>query len=104
MTRTESIKAMLEEAFSPIYLELENESHKHSVPPGSETHFRTLIVSEKFAGLSRVERSRMVNDLLKQEFLAGLHAFAQRTYTPQEWQSLKGSVDSSSPPCVNKKS
>lgn len=95
-----SIRQKLERAFQPEYYELENESHMHSVPRNSETHFRALVVAEAFQGKSRVERSRMITDLLKDEFAnKGLHALAQRTFTPQEWEPIKGTFEMASPEC-----
>ncbi len=94
------IREKIASAFTPIYLELENESHQHSVPEGSETHFRIVIVSARFRGLSRVARSRLVYDCLALEMKSGLHALAQRTFDPEEWQARGEKVDSPSPPCL----
>lgn len=92
------IRTKLEAEFQPVYLELENESHRHSVPQGSESHFRLFLVSAKFEGLSRIARQRLVNEALKDEFASGLHALTQKTMTPMEW-SEAGVVEMSSPPC-----
>lgn len=94
-----SIKNKIENEFEPSYFELENESKFHSVPENSETHFRILIVSNKFKDMNRVKRSQAVYSLLKEELDGGLHALAQRLYTPEEWEKLKNSVDLSSPDC-----
>ena len=51
---------------------------------GGETHFRLDIVSEAFAGKSRVERHRLVNDILKGAFERGLHALAIQAKAPGE--------------------
>ena len=55
-------------ALEPIRLDIINESEMHaghrSSPGTGESHFRILIVSEAFAGKSRVDRHRMVNDIL----------------------------------------
>ena len=45
------IEAKLRQAFSPEVLEITNESHLHNVPPGSESHFKAVIVSEQFIKL-----------------------------------------------------
>ena len=87
MTLELKIKKTLEKTFQPIYLEVENESPKHSVPKGSETHFRILVVSNLFEGLSRVERQRSINDLFISEFKSGLHALSQKALTVKEWES-----------------
>jgi stress-induced morphogen len=35
---------------SSIHLDVVNESHKHNVPKGSESHFNVLVVSDAFEG------------------------------------------------------
>lgn len=94
-----SINQKLAFSFNPTYLEVENESHSHSVPANSETHFRVLLVSDKFIGLSRVARQRLVYDVLSAELKGGVHALALRTYSPEEWEKEGGSVAMQSPPC-----
>ena len=80
------LRQKLEAAFSPTHLELENESHTHSVPKNSETHFKLVLVSAAFEGLSRVARQRKVYDVLKEELApGGVHALTQRVLTPAEW-------------------
>mgnify|MGYP000379614829 CR=1 FL=1 len=83
-----SIRKKIESEFTPDYYELENESHKHSGGPNRETHFRTLIVSDFFSGKSRVERARIVHDLLAGELSGGVHALSQRMFTLDEWARL----------------
>ncbi len=80
-----SLSLKLSDAFQPAHLELENESHSHSVPRNSETHFRAVIVSEKFQGVSRIQRQRQVLDLVAAEMSSGVHAFTMRCLTPEEW-------------------
>lgn len=80
------IREKLTAALSPVHLEVENESYKHSVPSGSETHFKVVVVSERFAGLSRVDRSRLIHEQLAEELQSGVHALALRTHLPSEWK------------------
>ena len=47
-----------------MHLEVTNESAMHSVPKGSETHFKVLVVSTAFAGMGPVDRHRTVNGAL----------------------------------------
>lgn len=70
---------------NPEFVELVNESHNHSVPKNSETHFKLLLVSEEFQGLSRVQRQRKVYDLLAEELKNGVHALTMRLLTPEEY-------------------
>ncbi len=72
----------------PSRLDVINESELHAghrnSPGTGESHFRILIVSDAFAGKSRVERHRLVNDLLKEELAGGVHALALSTIAPGE--------------------
>lgn len=43
-----SIKKKLETTLRPLYCNVINESYMHNVPKDSETHFKVVIVSEKF--------------------------------------------------------
>ena len=81
------IEEKLAGALAPVHLVVENESHMHSVKPGSETHFKVLIVSPAFDGVGRVDRQRKVNAALADELAAGVHALTMRTLTPAEWQA-----------------
>lgn len=96
-----SLRQKLESAFNPVYLEIENESQKHS-RGGNETHFRIIVVSEKFEGLSRVDRQRQVAGLFDEERAQGLHALSQRTFTPGEWESFREKLTLTSPNCHHK--
>jgi BolA protein len=88
MSMEAAIRAKLIDVLEPIRLDVINESHMHAGHHGSpgtgESHFRVLIVSPKFAGKSRVERHRMVNDTLAAELKGGIHALALKTYAPGE--------------------
>ena len=55
-------------------------------PPGSETHFKMIIVSDVFVGLSQVQRQQRVYRVLNDELANGLHALSMKTLTPAEWQ------------------
>lgn len=44
----EVLERKLNTAFNPIYLQVTNESYMHNVAPGSESHFKVVIVSESF--------------------------------------------------------
>ncbi|XP_039312322.1 uncharacterized protein LOC105201346 isoform X5 [Solenopsis invicta] len=43
-----SIKGKLEAALKPLHCNVINESYMHNVPKNSETHFKVVVVSEKF--------------------------------------------------------
>ena len=75
-------------ALRPTRLDVVNESHLHaghaSSPGTGESHFRILIVSDAFAGKSRVERHRLVNEAVREELAGGVHALAIRALAPGE--------------------
>lgn len=84
------IEAKLAERFSPAHLEVRNESGGHNVPPGSETHFKVVIVADAFAGQRLVARHRLVNAALAEELAGPVHALAIHTYTEAEWRARIG--------------
>lgn len=88
----------LKTAFDPSYLTVENESHRHNVPPGSESHFKVTMATAAFEGRRLVQRHQAVNRALK-EALETIHALALHTYTPAEWQA-RGEAAPQSPNCL----
>ena len=48
MDRQKEIETLLQAAFNLSYLQVLNESHMHSVPPNSETHFKLTMASDDF--------------------------------------------------------
>ncbi|HBF13823.1 MAG TPA: BolA family transcriptional regulator [Deltaproteobacteria bacterium] len=93
------IESLLQKSLVPIYLEVINESHQHSVPKNSETHFKIVIVSDQFNNLSFVQRQRKINELLKEFMGNPIHALTMGTYTVLEWNQ-KGKQAKPSPPCL----
>lgn len=97
-----SVQARIEEklrrALHPEHLEVENESFRHSVPPGSESHFKVTLVSAAFAGKNPVKRHQAVYGVLNEELQSGVHALALHLYTGDEWR-VKGAVAPESPAC-----
>ena len=63
-----------------------SESHKgHSgFIPGEETHFEIIIISNDFENKNRLERHKMVNNFLKNEFLGSLHSITYKLMTVSE--------------------
>ena len=76
----ERITSKLQDALAPQRLTVTDESHQHQGHggwrEGGETHFRVEIVSDAFAGKSRLDRHRLVNAALAQELADGVHALA----------------------------
>lgn len=95
----QSIEGKLLGGLSPVHLEILNESHMHSVPPNSETHFKVVVVSDAFAGMTRVARHQTVNGLLADELAGPVHALSIQAHTPDEW-TARGGVIMDSPQCL----
>ena len=103
MSLHELIESKLSSALSPEHLEVVNESYMHSVPKGSQTHFKVVVVSTMFEGLSPVKRHQLVYGVLREQLAAkpGIHALAFTSRTPSEWTaSPEANV---SPECASKK-
>ncbi|ATF08590.1 BolA/IbaG family iron-sulfur metabolism protein [Candidatus Enterovibrio altilux] len=94
----QKIQQKLTVAFSPIFLDVVNESHMHNVPVGSESHFKVTVVAITFEGKHILARHRAVNRALKDELQHGLYALIIHTYTEREWNDLSDQF-SVSPPC-----
>lgn len=88
MTLHNWITQTLQQRLQPADLTVTDESEQHrghsGWREGGETHFRIYIVSEAFSGKSRVERHRLVNEVLKDAFDRGLHALAIQAKAPGE--------------------
>lgn len=83
---------------SPLHFDIFNESHMHSVPENSETHFKVVIVSKAFEAKRKVARHQLVYSILKDELAGEVHALAIHVYTPEEWS--KQPQVSASPNCM----
>ena len=85
-------------ALSPQFLRVENESYRHNVPPGSESHFKVTVVSRRFNDKKLLARHRMVHEILSVELSGEVHALALHPLTPDEWADNDALADS--PPCL----
>ncbi|ABO24749.1 BolA family transcriptional regulator [Shewanella loihica] len=85
MSVKQQIIDTLTQVLAPVHLEVINESDNHHVPPNSETHFKVIVASAAFEGQRLIGRHRAVNEALKAQFDAGLHALSMHTFTPEEW-------------------
>ena len=105
MKATENMKEMenriqnkLSQCFNPSHLDITNESYMHSVPQGSESHFKVVLVTNSFAHKRQVQRHQAVYACLADELKNGVHALALHTFSPDEWRE-KGAVPAS-PQCL----
>ncbi|GKY92149.1 hypothetical protein MPSEU_000186200 [Mayamaea pseudoterrestris] len=84
-----AIEQNLRQAFQPLHLQVMNESHRHNVPKGSETHFKVVVVSDAFTAVkSPVARHRMVNAALAEQLKGPVHALSIVCKTPAQWQAM----------------
>ncbi len=105
MSKGETLAAKLRDMLTPQHLEVINESHMHSVPAGSETHFKVVVVSDAFEGMTAVKRHQLVYGALSEELgkkpaHGGIHALAITSRTPAEW--AKSPEANTSPLCASK--
>jgi BolA protein len=99
MTIQNTIEQKLVDAIPLAGLEVINESHMHNVPPGSESHFKVIIISDEFKGVRLVRRHQRVNAVLADELANSIHALALQTLTQDEW-TAKGGQTMPSPQCL----
>lgn len=87
MKLADVIQEKLTQALGPSHLEIVNESHMHKGPKDAETHFKVVVVSDRFEGLAAVRRHQLVYAALAEEMKRkpGIHALAITSRTPGEW-------------------
>jgi acid stress-induced BolA-like protein IbaG/YrbA len=74
MPTPESIRAAIAHELDCARLEVDGDGH----------HFQALIVSQRFAGLTRIDRHRLVYAALGDRMRQEIHALSMRTLTPDE--------------------
>jgi BolA protein len=88
MATIERIRKSLTAALAPAHLDVIDESDQHAghagAVPGKTTHVRVIVEADAFRGKSRIDCHRIVNELLKAEIAAGLHALAIEARAPRE--------------------
>ncbi|KZN13191.1 BolA/IbaG family iron-sulfur metabolism protein [Marinomonas sp. TW1] len=87
----QQIEQSLHTSFDVHHMTLENESYKHNVPDGSESHFRLVLVSNDFIGKRLVQRHQLIYASLQEE-MQRIHALAMHLYTLDEWQDREQSA------------
>jgi BolA protein len=82
------IHARLTDALAPARLEVINDSHHHAGHMGDdgtgESHWTVIVESDRFVGLNRVARQRLVNNALADLLSSRIHALAIRARAPGE--------------------
>ena len=82
------ITRKLEQALVPEQLTVVDESHRHAghagARAGGESHFKVEVVSAGFDGKSRLQRQRLVYQILSDELAGPVHALSVTARTPAE--------------------
>ena len=89
--RAEIIRTRLESGLDPIHIEIEDDSAHHTGHLGAQGgggHYRVLVVSPRFEGLSRVAAQRLVYEALGELMTTDIHALEMRTLTPDQWAGV----------------
>ncbi len=88
--RVSTIEKLLIDAFAPTEILVKDQSHLHAGHAGAKEgkgHFDVKIVSEKFAGQSRINKHRMVYDALGSFMQSDVHALRINAISPLDHES-----------------
>ena len=99
MSLQTKIEEKIVEAIPVLGLEVINESYMHNVPPGSESHFKVVVISDEFTGQRLLQRHQRVNQILADELANDIHALSIQALTPEEWDKKGGEI-MPSPKCL----
>ena len=83
MSKQQELETRLSLEFRPHFMAIENESHMHSSGRGDSSHFKVVIVSDVFEGMSKVARHRKIYQFLAQD-LQTVFTRWHCTYTPKK--------------------
>jgi len=86
--RSQAIEDALHNKLEARYVTVLDQSSLHESHPGAQSgggHFRILVVSDRFRGLSRIAAQRIVYEALGDLMVNDIHALSMRTLTPEEW-------------------
>ena len=85
--RIATIEDKLRSALSPVELLVKDQSHLHAGHAGAQEgkgHFEVTIVSNKFDGLNRIARHRLIYEALGSFMQSDIHALRINAYSPSE--------------------
>ncbi len=84
----EIIESKMKESLEAVFVDVVDESWKHAGHAAATGggHYILRVASEKFEGVSLVNRNRIVFDILKEEMKEDIHGFIVKAMTPGEWE------------------
>ena len=92
MKRKLKIENIIINYFKPHFFSVIDVSEEHrghqNFKENVESHFEIIIVSEKFHNKNKIDRHRMVNQSLREEFSSDLHSVVIKTYTIEEYKYI----------------
>jgi len=92
LKRKLKIEKLIMSYFKPYFFSVIDVSEQHrghqNFKENVESHFEIIIVSEKFNNKNKIDRHRMVNQSLKEEFVSDLHSVVIKTYTIDEYKFI----------------
>ena len=90
MKRKLRIENIILENYKPYFFSVSDVSEQHrghkNFKEDVESHFEIIIVSDTFKNKKKINRHRMVNKSLKEEFMSDLHSAIIKTYTINEYK------------------
>lgn len=85
---SDEIHTRLTEALAPSVLHVINTSHQHAGHAGDdgsgESHWIVVVASDRFTGMRRIDRQRLVNKALADLLATRIHALEIRARAPGE--------------------
>ena len=99
MSIQETIITKLTTSLAPTHIEVINDSFMHNVPPDSETHFKVIVVAKEFDQKNRLQRQKLIYQILSAELSDTVHALTMHTLTPHEWEKDRN-FSTTSPECL----
>lgn len=89
MNRKARIESLIINEIKPEFFLIKDVSEEHrghrSFKDGVESHFDITVVTDKFSDKNKIERHRIINKLLKEEFLLDLHSVTLKAYSLKEY-------------------
>jgi len=84
----EKIRQVLNARLTPLSLQIRDDSAAHAGHAGARAggHFSVIVVSEQFAGRTRMQRHQLVYDAVADLMRTDIHALSIQALTPQEAQ------------------